>query len=398
MESEYVKKWLQAYDEKHWQQRLSTLDEFCEFIGKTPDEVILEHHQDISQDNPLDIQDIGKTWVNAYFQYLMGENNPLNDKMRERSISYNSARQYAYSKLLSFFKRNKVGIEFQKGEIPSESVGVSDRVWRKGDTRISKDEKKECIKQIRDTFSNTRDKAILLCKISSGMDDVDLFTLKMRDYKRGYYPDFNVAYIEGTREKNGMFYQTFFNSEACTMLDTYFKDRERKGEQLTDSSRLFVSLKANSRGRYKKIKRTAFSENLKEACGTLGIQNVTPKSFRKWFNSELKRNGVDHEIVERMMGHKGEISMKYKEIFEDQEEFTEIYVENIESFTLLGNGNAKLSKLDEKVEELELQVEVQKGMIEKLIKEKNDTDKELRELISKNSKILKQMAKHIEKE
>ena len=45
------------------------------------------------------------------------------------------------------------------------------------------------------------------------------------------------------------------------------------------------------------------------------------------------------------------------------------------SITLLGNGNAKISKLDEKVQKLELQNEAMNEVIEKLIKEKNEFEK-----------------------
>lgn len=69
----------------------------------------------------------------------------------------------------------------------------------------------------------------------------------------------------------------------------------------------------------------------------LGIRNVTPKMFHRWFKTELSRNGVDVEIINRMMGHKGEISASYELRFADIDEFAEEYMENIESATLLGN-------------------------------------------------------------
>jgi integrase len=356
LESKYVKKWIDSYSNGQKQARLGVLARYCNFVDKNPDKVLIEHKEDIHQENPLDIKNIGTNQIHAFYSYLIGEENNINSKMIEKSISINSARQYAYSKLPSYFKRNNIPITFQKNEIPKENQGVKDKVWRNGDKRVSKDEKKECIKQIKDSIKSIRDKTILLCKISSSLDDVDLFNLKVRDYKRGYYEDYNVCYIEGYRVKVKTYFQTFFNSEACDMMSLYFKDRERKGETIEDNSWLFVSHKANKDGEYKKIKRTAFSDNLKETCQSLGIKNITPKSFRRWFNTELKRNRVDFEIVERMMGHKTQVSHKYQEVFDDIDSFLELYVEEIEAFTLLGNGgNKKLSEMDKKVEKLEIE-------------------------------------------
>lgn len=361
LKSQYVTKWIDSYRSGQ-QQRLKILKQFSNFIGKTPEEIICEHHKDITQENPLKITNIGKNQIHDFFKYLKGEE--INGKNIKKPISHNSARQYAYSKLASFFKKNNVPITFQKGEVPNEEKGVMDKVWRNGDKRISADEKKECIKKIKDALKNTRDKAILVSKISSGLDDVDLFNLKIRDFKRGYFEEFNVCYIHGNRMKTGVLFQTFLNSEACILINTYIKEREARGEVLNDEDWLFVSEKANKKGLYSKIKRTAFSDNLKSICDTLEIVNITPKSFRRWFNTELKKNRVDFEIVERMMGHKFGVSMKYQEIFDDPEAFVEEYVENIEPFTLLGNGgNKKLSEMDKKVEKLEVENEALKNEI-----------------------------------
>lgn len=370
-ESKYVQKWLKNV--KSDRKRLGILKKYCNFIEKGPDKLILEHHED-QQKEPIKRTNIAKNQLKQYFKYLIGET--INGKTRNRSISINSARQYVYSRIASFYKRNGVPIHFQKGEIPKEKKGVSDKVWRNGKERIGKDKQKMCIKMIKDSFKNTRDKAILLCKKSSGLDDVDLFNLKIRDYFRGYYKDLNVCYLEGYRQKTDMYYQTFLDSEACTMLQIYFRERNERGEDILDKNGnlkreaynewLFVSEKANSNGTYRKIKKNAFSENLKSVCETLDIHNVTPKSFRRWFNSVLKRNGINHEIVERMMGHKTKVSQKYNMVFEDPEAFTELYVEDIEPITLLGNGNQKYTKLDHKVEELEIENQYLRNKVDKI--------------------------------
>ena len=375
-EDQYVKKWLGNVKSK--QQRLSALNEFCEFTEKTPEELILEHHEDKKLE-PINQTEIAKNQLKAFYNYIIGEKNTLNNKVREKFISINSGRQYVYSKIASFYKRNNVPVTWQKGEIPTETKGVMEKVWRNGVERISHDKKKECIKNIRDSFKNIREKAILLCKISSGMDDVDLFNLKIRDYKQGYYDDFGISYIEGYRQKVKSYFQTFFNSEACLIIDLMMKDRERKGEELSDDSWLFVGNKSVG-GKYTKMKSGLFAQALREVCEALELNNITSKSFRRWFNTELKRNGIDYEVVERLMGHKFGVSMKYQEMFDDQEAFVEEYSENIEAITLLGNGNVKMQKVSEELERIQTENEEAKTLIndlQKLVKLQNEKMEEM---------------------
>lgn len=385
MASEYVKRWIETYKEKQRQSRLTVLNEFCDFIDKTPDDLILGHHEDIKQ-APLNKSNIAKKQLFAYYYYLQGERNNINDKIRDKTVSKNSARQYAFSKLASYFKKNNVPILFEKGEIPNEDVrGTVDKTWRNGNKRVLMDEKKEFLKTIKDSLASIRSKTIFLCKISSGMDDIDLYKLKIKHFNRGYFDNFNICYIDGNRQKVDVYFQTFFNSEACKMINLYFKDRERKGEILTDDSWLFVGNR-KIQGTYTQMKSHNFSDDLRQACKKLGLKNITPKSFRRWFYSELKRNGIDTEVVERMMGHKIGVSEKYRELFADRtgEAFAKYYIEEIEHLSLLGNRTRKITEVDKKVEKLEIENEVLKENIRSV---KNEM-KNLIEVVKGMSKFI----------
>lgn len=376
----YVVKWLANVKNKR--DRLSILDRYCKFLDKDVDTIILEHAKDIRQENPLDIKNTAKNQLNHFFGYLTGTEdegwkNTLNDKVlaEDERVSWNSARQYVYSKLASIFKRNNVAIVWQKNETPGVKKGTTDKIWRNGRERISIDNRKECLKQIRDSFESIRDRAILLCKISSGMDDVDLFKLTIKDYKLGIYPVDNVCYEEGVRQKisrKGIRFQTFFNSEACAMVNLYIKERESKEGELDENGILFVT-KNKSNGKYIPIKRH-FADNLKKVCNKLNIKNITPKSLRRWFKTELSKQGIRIEFIKRMMGQAISIDgTSYEGVFDDPDEFKKEYVENIEQFTLLGNGGQKLNKVDKKVEKLEQQ---NNDLIEQLA----DTNKRLDKL------------------
>ena len=371
-ENIYVKKWIENYSAPQQLRRLSLLKRFCDFVGKTPTEIIQEHYNDMKQKKPMDIKHIAKKQLLAFYGYLtqnVNKNfkNTLNDKISEIKLSENSAREYIFSKLASFFKRNDVPIIFQKNEIPSKQKEVNDKVWRnKDESRIKEKQKRECLIEIRDSFNNLRDKAILVSKLSSGMDDIDLFDLKIKDFKNGYYEQYNICYINGFRKKGGIYFQTFFNGEACDLIKLYLKLREKNNENLSDNSYLFVSNKIKN-GKYKRIAIYAFSESLKEIRKKLGLKNITPKSVRRYFSTILKRNKIEHEIVERMMGHKFNVSMHYETLFNDIEEFAKYYSEKIEILTLLGNGNRKLTKIDKEVDKIKIENEALKDKLADLV-------------------------------
>ena len=59
------------------------------------------------------------------------------------------------------------------------------------------------------------------------------------------------------------FFQTFFNSEACDLLNLYIKERKSKGEELTNDTWLFVSLRAEKDGKVSYIYNDEILSNLK---------------------------------------------------------------------------------------------------------------------------------------
>lgn len=372
-QSKYVQKWLVGI--KSHDARLSKLFDYCNFTNKTPETLILEHRDDLKLDG-IDQEEIAKKQMHSFFGYLTdnkNENfkNTINDKKIKKDVSQNSARQYVYSVIASFYKRNKVPVVFEKKEIPIHfKQGTIDKNWRNGGVKITAKEEKECLKQIRDTLSTIRDRAILLCKISSGMDDIDLINLKYKDFDDGYYsdPKLNICYIQGHRIKNrSCYYQTFFSSEACNVLHTYFKERAQKGEEITFESDLFVKNRANSEGVFMRIERRSFSDALKEATNTLGLNNITPKGLRRWFSTTTKGNVKkpdDNQIIERMMGHAGKIGDFYQNLFNNSDRFAQYYKEYIEYAILLGNGDKISKEHTQKIENLTTTQDTQAKEIE----------------------------------
>ncbi|MFX0070154.1 MAG: hypothetical protein ACFFAO_03600 [Candidatus Hermodarchaeota archaeon] len=382
IESKYVKKWIESYTESQRQKKLGILEKYVEFIEKSPDDLIIEHNNDIRRDDPIKITNIAKKQLFLFYKYLIGEE--VNGKVIQKAVSINSARQYIFSVLTSFFSKNNIPINFNKNEIPKERKGIKDKVWRSKKERISQDDKKKSLKKIRDDLTLLRDRAILHCKISSGMDDVDLFKLKIKDFERGYYPDYNICYIEGNRTKSDIRFQTFFNGEACSLIKIYLNDRKKKGEKMDSNSWLFVSNYLKPNGTGKKMKPNAFSKNLRETCEKLEIYNITPKALRSYFNTIVIRAlHDDKEIVERMMGHVGSVSSKYQQMFNDTEEFAKYYYENIDLITSLENTAKTGIFAKKEMLKLREQLLIQDQQIRLLLQEKLDT----KDKISKIEKI-----------
>ena len=396
MESKYTKKWVENLKEGQKQKKLGILKRYIKFIGKTPDELILEHNQDMKRDDPIQITHIAKNQLLTYYDYLIGKE--VGGKLIKKPVTENSARQYVFSILSSFYAKNNIPIRFDHNEIPKEKKGVRDNVWREKEERIAKDDKKRILKQIRDTLPLLRDKAILHCKISSGMDDVDLFKLKVSDFKRGHFPDYNICYIEGNRVKSDTRYQTFFNGEACNFLKLYLNDREKKREIMNDGSWLFVSNYLTKEGMGKKIKANAFSKNLRETCEKLEIFNITPKSLRKYFNTVCVRSlHDDKEIVERMMGHVGSISAKYQQMFDDVEEFARFYFEHCDVITSLENGGKAVVETKKELTNLRERITQQNEQIQMLLQERVELQKRMDD-IDEYNKETEERAKKLEKD
>jgi len=389
--NEYVLKWLDGIKSKS--ERVSIMAKFCSFLGKNPTELAQEHQNDLKLD-VLKRSNIAKKQLNNFFGYLTNTDNKkwknsLNNKIISNPVAWNSARQYVFSKLLSFYSRLEISVKYNINEKPIvASKNIREKTWRtkiNGERKIIKHfNKKECLKKIRDSFNSLRDKAIFIGKLNSALDDVDMFNLKIKDFKNGYLPEYNICYLQGNRQKDGVLYQTFFGNEGCNMLNLYLNDRldkiNKKGTkkitEIPKTEYLFIANNKKMIGRY-------FNEKMKEITDKLELSNITPKSLRRWFNTHLEKNSVKTSIIRRLMGHKGDIGDEhYNQMFEqakegEYEELAHYFNENIDALVSLGNGNRKKTEVDNKIKKLEIDNEALK---DKLINMKSEYDKKLSDM------------------
>ncbi|MHA1583838.1 MAG: hypothetical protein ACTSWL_01165 [Promethearchaeota archaeon] len=396
----YIKRWLEDISPKTHKQKMAVFQKFLDFVEKTPDELILEHSRDLAEIDPIKRSNIAKRQLNSYFRYLKGENNVINSKMNSHPVSHNSARIKVYSMILGFYSRNSIRVPFNRKEIPkADANGTTDKIWRNGkdSERISNEDKKDWLKKIYNQFDSAKNKAIFLCMKSSGLDPVDLFNLTINQYKKGYFKGMNISYLEGNRSKTKEYFQTFFDSEACDAIYTYFKDRERKGEKLTPNSWLFVVDKADRDGNYRQMYYTLFANDLKKVCRILNLKNITTKRIRAWFDSNIKK-GLDTELLtvsERMMGHKTDITAKYQQILKDPEEFAKFYKDQIEPKLLILGRSEYVKKINDDLETVHKTIEIQAKKIEKLVVENEELKAKFERNLKQNQKANEKMMRII---
>lgn len=154
-------------------------------------------------------------------------------------------------------------------------------------------------------------KAWMLAQKDSGLANGDLLSLSLNNLssefgtiktqlKKGIPP----VHIQIRREKTGERTDTFFGPNAIKVLKEYLGLRLQKktrGPILIDL--IFRSPKNSKRGMSarsieQRVKAIAIDANV----ATEDVP-ITPYSFRKFFNTNLKYAGVNEAIVEMMMGH-----------------------------------------------------------------------------------------------
>jgi len=399
----YIKKWLNNLKSKR--NRLSLMKDFCKFLNKTPEQLAKEHSEDLQIRDPLKRTLIAKRQLHAFFGYLTCDIDPkwtntLNNKKIKKDVAWNTAIQYIYSRLVSFYSQLDIPVNFAKKEKPKKKdVNVNEKTWLHNDKVITKNDRKEYLKRIRNTFNDKLNRAIFISKLSSGLDDIDLFNLKIKDFK--ILEEYNVCYLQGNRQKDGILYQTFLHSEACESITFYLNNRlrklnnnlsqEKQLKELPKDDWLFVC-KRYVNGKYSKMKPRYFSEDFKEVCEQLELKNITPKSLRRWFSSTLENHSINKDIVKRMMGQKVDVRTEHYNLMLEQskegvvDEFAKFFTTEIEHILTLGNGHRKITQVDKRVEQLE-------NLNKNLVAELDNTNEKL-ENISKV--LLKLFAKAYE--
>jgi len=277
---------------------ISVVKQFCEFLGKGPDEVISLCFSNNKRENSKNIKKLEeKAEEFLTEQEVRG--------LTRTTVVVNSA------KLKTFFLAN--GIRINLGKRKGPRVTFKDRA-----------PKPEEVQKLID-IAPLREKVIIAMLTTGGFRIGTLLKLKYKDVKEDLEAGRIPLHIHVPAEYNKgkvCDYDTFINEEAVHYLKLYLEQR-REGtdkippEEINDESPLFRT----NRKEVKPLDKKTVEKSLHSILKVAGLRSEISKrhevrihSLRKFFRTQLVSLGVPTEYVEYMMGHKlstySDISMK----------------------------------------------------------------------------------------
>jgi len=289
-----------------WKLRLRR---FCEWLGKTPDELISERREDMKSEDPK-VRHRAEMYVKRFLKVLDDE-----------GLSPNTRRTY-YGAIRSFYKRNYQELTFFRGDGPgNESVTEGSRAASKEDIQRMVE------------LSNPRDRALIMFIKDTGFGESDVAKLKLKnlgveDISEVFTVEPPVTIIT-KRRKTGVETVTFMGREALDTLRStlrirvqgspelkirrYGRHEVRGGippEELTLESPVFRSygkfLKTLKKPKIGHLNPHAISVIVRKAAIRAGVwkEGFSAHALRRFFQTSLESSGMNRNWIMRMMGHK----------------------------------------------------------------------------------------------
>ncbi len=266
---------------------------FCEFCGKTPDELIEERKSDV-ENKDIFIKRKHEEKLKGFANYL-----------REEGYSSNTIAT-ATGAVKSLYRSNY--LPMIEVHIPSGSP-----------ERVYKIPTKEELAQVIDLTHMSWHGAFMMLTKDCGISLQDMLAMKMIDgspiygsisdqLKNGQVP----IHIQITREKTRIKYDTFLGEDSFEVLnnDAIFPDMASTA--LSYNKKLFPYTDSS------------IQDAMKTLGNKLGWKSFTPYSLRKWFRTRLTLSDMNEALIERLMGHSiGKVKAAY--LVTPVEELSEIY-------------------------------------------------------------------------
>ena len=158
-------------------------------------------------------------------------------------------------------------------------------------------------------LNSFRDQTFALCLLSTGQDSGDLTRLTI-EFVRAQEGRERLFW-EGSRNKTGEEFRTFFSKEATQHLRQYIA-QEREGAG--DDEPIFMTTKGTP------ITPINMTSSFKHSSAKMGVLNgdtqnpYRPKRMRSIFSSACYQAKIDDGARHIFMGHKGSVSENYREI------------------------------------------------------------------------------------
>ena len=341
-----VQTWIRTVGESSVSVYINALKKFCDFSGKDPKELILMRDKETRNPDP-NSRTGARDLILDFRRYLEME------KYAPKTInSIDGAIRSFFTAVLG-----KAGM-------------INVKNYRNREVAIKKDlvPTLEELRKMIDVCSLT-EKLRILFIAQTGMRISDALKLKVGDIQReldlGRVP-LGISYLpKKDRESIGERI-TFLASDGVELLKRYLEMRQRKGENLTPESPLFVG---RTRRGNKPLTQQKFNKMLKNIAAKAGLNGdgkygvIRAHSLRKFFITQLTNHGVEDKIINFLTCHKiSEVDRVYwsrrieglRKIYAQRQQYLNpISLKREYDLNKLKDIKAKIRELERKIKESE---------------------------------------------
>jgi len=305
----YVKKWfLKLEPEKNTEKsHIQGLKAYCDFTGKTPDQLILEAKADKTIP---DIEDrrIGDELLLFRESLVKAGLSPATVRIRMNSVK-------------SFFRHNNIEIPYLGRQKRVNCMPNHKAIPTKDDVRNAL------------LHADKLERAIVLTGLSSGLAEQEISNLRVSDFLKGYDKETEITTLELRRQKTDWDFITFLSPETSKAILDYLAERNRtetsiqekkikiqeKQKVYSNDGWLFIRRKVSPKfledkdESHRKLSIDAIEKIYQELADRAGIGIheggghfglLRSHNVRKLFNSLLLNAGCPQWNVEFWMGHK----------------------------------------------------------------------------------------------
>ncbi len=261
-------------------------NEFLSFVGKTPDELIVQRQQDLL--NPD--RKIQRRIESLLLAFLAKK------KVEGYAVA---TRQIYFASIRSFFEIHYFPLIMRKGDYPT------------GDSNGVKRATKEAILKVLNNKHQRNKltiKAIVLFIKDSGLRVSDVRRLNYGDIAKQLENGETIIQLNIITEKTNLLAKTFIGEEAIQALKEYLEARKQgskdnrhvEPEIITKESPLF---KVWTKGEIKRYSRHSLSSLMREAFVNVNEDRMSAHSLRKKLQTDLEKAGVNPNWIDQILGH-----------------------------------------------------------------------------------------------
>lgn len=268
------------------------LKAFCDWIGKTPDQLIMERKAELKD---------SETEMNA------------ENKLREfcailenkKTVTRTTIATKYHAPVKSFYSYNNVPLKLKTPK------------------HTTREREPHTIEQIKALMKigDVRERAFMMLLKDSGMSREDAVMLRYKDIKAEYETGAQVIHLKVVRQKESIEYDTFIGKNAIESIKAYLEYRQNRGEKITDDTPLIATLNGQA---VTPENVSAIFERLSHSAGF----KTSPHRFRKYFESHLALSAPSI-LVKYWLGHSLGVEKAYfmPPLEKQREEYAESYKE-----------------------------------------------------------------------